>query len=40
MITPSDDYFSAEQKKIAVRFRKSLLNGLLPEKGRCRLLPM
>jgi hypothetical protein len=39
-ITPSDDYFSAEQKKIAVRFRKSLLNGLLPEKGRCRLLPM
>jgi hypothetical protein len=39
-ITPSDDYFNAEQKKIAVRFRKSLLNGLLPEKGQCRLLPM
>ena len=39
-ITPSDDYFNAEQKKIAVRFRKSLLNGLLPEKGHCRLLPM
>jgi hypothetical protein len=39
-ITPSEDYFSAGQKKIAVRFRKSLLNGLLPERGQCRLLPM
>jgi hypothetical protein len=39
-ITPSDDYFNTEQKKIAVRFRKSLLGGLLPQKGLCRLLPM
>jgi len=39
-ITPSDDYFDAGQKKISIRFRKALTEGLLPEKGKFRLLPL
>ena len=39
-ISPSEGYFDAEQKKVAVRFRKDALNGILPEKGRLQLLPM
>jgi hypothetical protein len=39
-ITPSDDYFDAGQKKISIRFRKALTDGLLPEKGKTRLLPL
>ena len=39
-ITPSEEYFDADNKTIAVRFRKSILNGVVPEKDHCRLLSM
>jgi hypothetical protein len=39
-ISPSEGYFDANQKKVAFRFRKTALNGILPEKGRFILLPM
>jgi hypothetical protein len=39
-ISPSEGYFDPNQKKVAVRFRKSALSGFLPQKGQYRLLPM
>ena len=39
-ITPSDQYFDSQQKKISIRFRKSLVAGQLPAKGQFHLLPM
>ncbi len=39
-ISPSEGYFDAGQKKVTVRFRKTAFNGILPQKGQYRMLPM
>jgi hypothetical protein len=38
-ITPSEDYHDTTTHTIAVKLRKSLLDGHLPAKGEYRLLP-
>ena len=38
-ITPSEEYFNAEQHTISIKFRKSLLNERLPGEEDYRLLP-
>ena len=39
-ITPSDAYYDSSGRTITVRFRKTLMNGQLPDRATYRLLPM
>ncbi|MCK4607533.1 MAG: hypothetical protein KAU35_09580 [candidate division Zixibacteria bacterium] len=38
-ITPSEDYYRPDLGRLAIRFRRDLLGGVLPEAGACKLLP-
>lgn len=39
-ITPSDDYYDADQNKIGVRIRKSMFKGIYPAEGDWHFLPL
>jgi len=38
-ISPSEEYFDRESRTIAVKFRRDLVDGRMPARGDCVLLP-